>query len=112
VFVYQGTVGEGVAFFGRHWPGARAVADAPRRLYAAFGIGTGRTRDLFGPAVWLAGARAALKGNGVGKPVGDPWVMPGLFLVKGDAILWRHVFRHAGDHPDFARLPDVLRALG
>jgi len=88
------------------------VADAPRRLYAAFGIGQGGTRQMFGLGVWLAGARAALKGNGVGKPVGDPWTMPGLFLVKGDAILWRHAFRHAGDHPNFARIPDVLRALG
>jgi len=88
------------------------VADAPRRLYAAFGIGQVGTRQMFGLGVWLAGARAALKGNGVGKPVGDPWTMPGLFLVKGDAILWRHAFRHAGDHPNFARIPDVLRALG
>jgi hypothetical protein len=35
--------------------------------------------------------------------------MPGLFLVKDDAILWRHRFRHAGDHPDFARIPNLLR---
>jgi hypothetical protein len=67
---------------------------------------------MFGPGVWLAGARAALKGNTVGKPVGDPWTMPGLFLLKGDAILWRHTFRHAGDHPDFARIPEVLRTMG
>jgi hypothetical protein len=35
--------------------------------------------------------------------------MPGLFLVKDDTILWRHRFRHAGDHPDFARIPNLLR---
>jgi hypothetical protein len=112
LFVYQGGVTEGVAFFGRYWPEARAVADAHRRLYAAFGIGPGGAREMFGPGVWLAGARAVLKGNVVGMPVGNPWTMPGLFLVKGDAILWRHRFRHAGDHPDFARIPDVLRTLG
>jgi hypothetical protein len=88
------------------------VADAPRRLYAAFGIGQGGKRQMFGPGVWLAGARAALKGHAGGEAAGDPWTMPGLFLVKGHAILWRHAFRHAGDHPDFARIPDVLRALG
>jgi hypothetical protein len=88
------------------------VADAPRRLYAAFGIGQGGKRQMFGPGVWLAGARAALKGHTSGKAVGDPWTMPGLFLVKDDAILWRHMFRHAGDHPDFARIPDLLRTSG
>jgi hypothetical protein len=47
-----------------------------------------------------------------GKAAGDPWTMPGLFLLKGEAILWRHTFRHAGDHPDFARIPDLLRTSG
>ena len=64
---------------------------------------------MFGPRVWFAGARAALKGNAAGKAVGDPRTMPGLFLIKDDAILWRHGFRHAGDHPDFARIPNLLR---
>jgi hypothetical protein len=41
--------------------------------------------------------------------VGDAWTMPALFLMRGDTILWRHGFRHAGDHPDFARIPDLLR---
>ena len=45
------------------------------------------------------------KGHGIGKPVGDPWIMPGLFLTRADGqILWRHRFEHAGDHPDFANL--------
>jgi hypothetical protein len=88
------------------------VADAPRRLYAAFGIGQGGKRQMFGLGVWLAGTRAALKGHAAGKAVGDPWTMPGLFLVKGDAILWRHAFRHAGDHPNFARIPDLLHTVG
>jgi len=51
------------------------------------------------------------EGECPGKAVGDPWSMPGLFVVKGDLILWRHQFRHAGDHPDFARIPDGLRTL-
>jgi hypothetical protein len=38
--------------------------------------------------------------------------MPGLLLVKGDEILWRHAFRQAGDHFDFAGIPEVLRTLG
>ncbi len=109
--MYQGTVVEGKAFFDRHWREARAVADAPQLLYAAFGIGQGGTRQMFGPAVWLAGVRATLKGHVGGRATGDPWTMPGLFLVLDDRILWRRDFRHAGDHPDFARIPAFLRSL-
>jgi hypothetical protein len=102
-------VAEGKEFFRRYWPEARAVADASKRFHVAFGVGQGGKRQMFGPGVWFAGARAALKGHIAGRATGDPWTMPGLFLVKGDAILWRHAFRHAGDHPDFARIPNLLR---
>jgi hypothetical protein len=34
-------------------------------------------------------------------------VMPGLFLVRGDSVVWRHTFDHAGDHPSMA---DILQA--
>jgi hypothetical protein len=99
-----------MAFFGRYWQEARAIADGPKRLYAAFGVGQGGAAEMFGPGVWVAGFRAALKGNVAGRSVGDPWTMPALFLVRGETILWHHGFRHAGDHPDFARIPDLLRA--
>jgi hypothetical protein len=98
----------GEAFFGRYWPEARAVADLPKRFYTAFGIERGGIREMFGLRVWVAGLRAALKGNFGGAPVGDPWTMPGLVLVRGDTIIWKHRFRHAGDHPDFARIADHL----
>jgi hypothetical protein len=40
--------------------------------------------------------------------VGDPWVMPGLFLLDpaGD-VVWRHDFEHAGDHPDWNEMTTV-----
>jgi hypothetical protein len=93
-----------VAFFGRFWPEARAVSDLSKRFYTAFGLHKGSVRALFGPSVWASGLRAACKGNGVGRPVGDPWIMPGVFLVSHDTILWQHRARHAGDHPDFANV--------
>ena len=104
LFFYQGSAAEGEAFFSRYWPGARAVADSSGRLYRAFGLGRGGIREMLGPGVWAAGLRAVLKGNLGGRPVGDVWTMPGLFLVRGEAILWEHRFRHAGDHPDFAKI--------
>lgn len=68
-------------------------------------------KEMFGPEVWACGVRATLKGSFIGRPVGDPWTMPGLFLVQGDKILWRRDFRHAGDHPDWSAIPQVATAV-
>ncbi|MGE4093601.1 MAG: AhpC/TSA family protein [Candidatus Binatia bacterium] len=112
LFFYQGSRDDGAAFFGQFWPEARAVADPERQLYRAFGIERGGVRQLFGPEVWTSGLRAARKGNSLGMPVGDPLMMPGVFLVRGETILWSHAFRHAGDQPDFAHLPSVNSGTG
>lgn len=102
---YQGSLEDGAAFFRRLWPEARAVSDLPQKFYTACGIQRGGMKEMFGPEVWACGVRAAAKGHFIGAPVGDPWLMPGLFLVDGAQIVWRHDFRHAGDHPDFAAIP-------
>jgi hypothetical protein len=99
---------EGEAFFGKYWPFARAVADSSGCLYRVFGLGRGGTREMFGPGVWAAGLRAVPKGNLGGRPVGDPWIMPGLLLLEGEAILWEPRYRNAGDHPDLTRIVDHL----
>ncbi|MCB0155107.1 MAG: AhpC/TSA family protein [Anaerolineae bacterium] len=104
LFFYQGTVAEGQRFFAELWPEARAVSDKAKKFYHAFGLKQGSLGQMFGPEVVACGLKAALKGNTVGQPVGDPWQMPGLFLVRGPAILWQHDYRHIGDHPDFAEI--------
>jgi hypothetical protein len=104
LFFFQGSPEEGARFFERFWPEARAVSDPERFFYGAFDIGRGRLGQLLGPRVLAAGLRAAFKGNRVGRPVGDPRVMPGLLLVENDHVTWRHDFEHAGDHPDFKGL--------
>ena len=106
LFFYQGDVEQGEAFFKRLWPEARAVSDMPRTFYDAFGIERGGMKEMFGGGVWACGVRAAAKGHAIGAPVGDPWVMPGLFLAdKNGRILWQHDFAHAGDHPDWEAIP-------
>lgn len=104
LFFYQGSVADGAAFFRRLWPEARAVADLAQTFYQAFGIQRGGMREMFGADVWACGVRAVAKGSFIGAPVGDPWMMPGLFLVREQQIVWHHQFRHAGDHPDFAQI--------
>lgn len=111
LFFYQGTVEDGTAFFGNLWPEAQAVADLEQRFYTLFGLSKGSAAQMFGPEVWACGVRAAFKGHFIGAPVGDPWMMPGVFFVEKDAVLWEHSFKHAGDHPDFKTLPEQLSGV-
>ncbi len=105
IFFFQGTIEQGQAFFANHWPEARAISDTPLFFYRAFGVERGGWREMFGPEVWACGLRAVSKGHFIGLPVGDPFVMPGAFLVSASGdILWRHEFQHAGDHPDWRRV--------
>lgn len=92
----MGSSEEGERFFDERWPEARAVSDESKQLYAGFGLATGSLGQLLGPRVLWAGVRAALRGHGVGKPVGDPTMMSGWFLVHGNDVLWEHVHEHAG----------------
>lgn len=110
VFFYQGSIEQGRAFFKNLWPEARAAADLPRYFYEKFGLERGGVREMFAPEVWACGFRAARKGHFVGAPVGDPWQMPGMFLIQDSQVIWRHKFRHAGDHPDLARLRNYVYA--
>jgi len=61
------------------------------------------------PIAWMRAAQTALKGNFVGKFIGDIWMMPGIFLVKNETIIWQHDFQHAGDHPDFTKIPQYIK---
>lgn len=110
LFFYMGTVEEGREFFANALPEARAVSDPSKVFYAAFGLERGNLVSVLGPGALACSLRAAAKGHIVGKPVGDPWQMPGLFLVQGPDVLWEHDFAHIGDHPDFTILPAIAAA--
>ncbi len=110
LFFFQGSPMEGRAFLRRYWPTVRAVSDPELEIYEAFGIGRGSLRELFGPGVWSARRRARAGGHRNGDRSGDLWRMPGVFLVRNDAVLWAHDFEHVGDLPDFASIPERARA--
>ena len=99
------------AFLRRDWPTARAVSDPERRFYAAFGIEHMSPLGLLRPALWSAERRARAKGIEGGERTGDIWRMPGVFLAHKHEIVWSHEFRHAGDHPDWDRIPALAAAL-
>jgi hypothetical protein len=64
---------------------------------------------MLSPVAWSRAIETAFKGNFVGKFVGDIWMMPGIFLLKGENVIWQHDFKHTGDHPDFTKIPDHIK---
>lgn len=111
LFFTQSTPVELRAFLRRDWPTARAISDPDRAFYAAFGIERMSPLGLLRPALWQAERRARAKGHERGERSGDIWRMPGVFLVAGARVLWTHEFRHAGDHPDWDRIPSIVASL-
>ena len=108
LYVHLGTVEQGDAFFSAFAPDARAVADPNRRLYKALGVPKAQALQLLDPRVWACGIRATRQGHKPGKPVGDPFVMPGLFLVEHDQVAWKFVPGHMGELPKVAEIPRPL----
>ena len=109
--MHLGSTEEGETFFSSRWPGARAVSDPDQQLYKAFGLGKGSAGQLFGPKVFLAGLQAFLGGHGVGKPVGNPMVMSGWFLVHGGEVCWQHVHEHGGAPRRYDELRGAMARL-
>lgn len=107
----QSTPVELRAFLRRDWPTARAISDPGRRFYAAFGIERMSPFGLLRPALWGAERRAREKGIEGGERTGDIWRMPGVFLARKREVVWSHEFRHAGDHPDWDRIPALVAGL-
>jgi hypothetical protein len=91
------------------WPEAPIICDPERVLFNAFELGKGSAMQMFGPSVWACHLRASFKGNFFGKIVGDPWIMPGIFVMdRSRAIRYKHEFRHQGDHPVWSKLPSLI----
>ena len=109
VFVHQGSVEEGEGLLARLWPEAMAISDSDLVLFSHFSLGRGPLGQILGPRTWGSALRALLKGHFVGRPIGDPLVMPGVFLAHGERILWSHAFAHIGDLPDGAALERASR---
>lgn len=111
VFVHQGDVPGGEAFFGRIWPEAAAIADPGAALYRAFGVERGTLAQMFGPSAAVCAIRAVAKGNGAGRKVGDGWTLPTVVLLAEDgSVIWEHRGRHAGDHHVWDLLPHAAGA--
>lgn len=110
LFVHQGNISDGERFFAMRWPGARGIADPEHRLYDDFRLARAKPAQVVGPRVWLRGLTALLKGHIMGRIIGDPWLLSGLFLVRDETIIWEHRAQHSADHPDFDGIAMHLKA--
>ena len=111
LYVHLGDVGQGDAFFGRFDPQARAISDPDKLLYRAFGLERGSLQSLLGPRVWASAAKSALKGHGIGRPVGDTLMMPGLCAVHERRVVWRQCLDHVGEELRLAELEEFASLL-
>lgn len=100
-FVSMANVEETAAFRERLRSPHPFIADPDRRLYAAFGLGRGEGKQIFNLKTFARGFGAMLRGHWVGKPVGDPWQMPGVFVIESDGeVSWEYRSVHAADNVD------------
>ena len=105
LFFHLGTPEQGDAFFSAFAPEVRAVSDPKQRFYKALGVPKAPAFQLLDPRVWACGIRASRNGHKAGKPVGNPFVMPGLFLVENECVTWKFIPDHMGSLPRVADIP-------
>jgi peroxiredoxin len=86
------------------------LADADQECYRAFSVPRGGVLGVMGPHMWPVGLKSILT-HGAGKPVGDPWQLPGSFVIdtKG-AIRFEHRAKHSADWPKNDDLVAAIRA--
>jgi peroxiredoxin len=81
-----------------------AVADPDRRLYKGLGLRHGALWQLFGPKALWAYLKTIIAGHLPGKIKGDPLQLPGAFLIHDSKVIRGHIYRNAGDKPDYVSL--------
>lgn len=105
-FVHMSSEEEADDFFVDHGLADVArVSDPKQIVYRAFGLERGSWGQLFGPKVLWRGIQAGfLEGRGVGRPVGDAFQMPGVFVIFHGEVLRAYRHQSAADRPDYVAL--------
>ena len=84
------------------------LCDPEQIAYQHFEIPRGRPWQYLGPKMWLAGARAVVRG-GMGKPLNDITQMHGTLVIDTDGEV---IYRRHGEHSaDYITAAEVISAL-
>jgi len=81
-----------------------AVADPSCSLYRGMGLQRGSVLRLLQPKVLWAYLKSIFAGHAPGRIKGDPFQMPGAFLLHLGKVVKSHLYRHSGDRPDYVSL--------
>lgn len=101
-FVHMGEANSTVRFEASDALDFPRFSDPDRQLYAEFELGLGSIGQLFGPATFLRGLKAAvLDRHGFGTLEGNGLQMPGVFLLRNGEILSSYHHTTAADRPDY-----------
>jgi hypothetical protein len=109
VFIGNGTP-RAAAWFQKGFASDSTVLTDPDLVsYEAIGARSGLVSTL-GPQAWGAGVRAFRRGARQTTTKGHPFQQGGVLVIApGDAVLYRHVSRTAGDHAPLAKILAALR---
>ena len=84
------------------------ISDPHQSLYRRFGLGSVSFHAMFGVRNWWRAFVAGLvKGHLIGKPSGDPWQMPGVFVYHNSEIIDKFDYKFVSDMPDFSRMSRI-----
>jgi hypothetical protein len=88
--------------------GLSHISDVHQKLYQQFGLKKTTVKSLMGlPNWWRALVAGVFKGHLIGKPAGDPFQMPGIFVFHKNKILNKFTYRYVSDRPDFTKIAQV-----
>lgn len=85
------------------------ICDPEKALYRAYGLKGGGMFQIFSPEVFLKGLKTIGRGYFPGLPRGDPFQLPGVFLVDTRGKIRFSYFSR--DPSDFPSLETILAAL-
>ena len=87
------------------------LSDPQQAAYRAYHVPRGGLLAVAGPSMWAAGAQSFFK-RGVGQIVGDPYQLPGSFVIdRAGQIAYAHYGRTSADVPSNQALIGVLQRL-
>ncbi len=85
--------------------GISHISDPEKKLYHHFGLRRASGNQFFNPKNWWrAFTHGVIRGHFIGKPAGDPFQMPGVFLFYKKEILNKFTYKYVSDMPDFLKL--------
>lgn len=104
--------GQAEEFFSSYGLGdVSRISDGEQKMYQMFGLDRGSWRQLFGLKVWFRALTAGLfSGHGLGAVRGNPFQMPGVFVLHQGRIVTAFQHDSASDRPDYLAM--IRQAVG